>query len=225
MAPGVHSRRAPRLPASFAFDEPLPTTRSFRPRGFSPPRRLPPPAACGLVASHYRPWGSPGFRVRRSIACMAARVLPHRCPALQSFPRPHSRTCISTGRCPLAVLSCVPGANQGSSTSRRCSVRASVVVVCRCRPPTPVALLGFPVLEHHNRRPRSPPPTEADDRSPQPPFSEETSGPGCIPIRSRRPEGRRCADGSRAQGGGTPCIAPTEVVAPPLQGSSRPTQR
>jgi len=31
---------------------------SFRPRGFAPPRRLPPPARRGLVASRCRPWGS-----------------------------------------------------------------------------------------------------------------------------------------------------------------------
>jgi hypothetical protein len=34
----------------------------FRPRGFSPPRRFPPPEACGLVASRYRSWGSSRFR-------------------------------------------------------------------------------------------------------------------------------------------------------------------
>jgi len=31
---------------------------SFRPRGFSPPRRLSPRLVCGLVASRYRSWGS-----------------------------------------------------------------------------------------------------------------------------------------------------------------------
>ena len=36
-------------------------TPSFRPRGFAPPRRLPPLAGPGRVAARYRIWGSPGF--------------------------------------------------------------------------------------------------------------------------------------------------------------------
>jgi len=36
----------------------------FRPRGFSPPRRLPPPVVRGLVASRCRSWGSSRFRRR-----------------------------------------------------------------------------------------------------------------------------------------------------------------
>jgi hypothetical protein len=36
----------------------------FRPRGFSPPRRLSPRSGCGLVASRYRPWGCLRFASR-----------------------------------------------------------------------------------------------------------------------------------------------------------------
>jgi len=34
---------------------------TFRPRGLSPPRRVPPRGGCGLVASRSRSWGSPRF--------------------------------------------------------------------------------------------------------------------------------------------------------------------
>jgi len=58
--PSVHSRsrsedRLHRLPVA------TPEVQ-FRPRGFAPPRRLAPLGARGLVASRYRPWGSPRFR-------------------------------------------------------------------------------------------------------------------------------------------------------------------
>jgi len=55
--PCVHSRRLLRGP-SVSSDQPeIP----FRPRGFTPPRRLAPHGACGRVASHSRPWGPPRF--------------------------------------------------------------------------------------------------------------------------------------------------------------------
>jgi hypothetical protein len=58
---------------------------SFRPRGFSPPRRLPPASQCGLVASHCRSWGSP--RCFHPPAC-ASRLRRANQPArLGSFPR------------------------------------------------------------------------------------------------------------------------------------------
>lgn len=45
---------------------------SFRPRGFSPPRRLAPPEVRGLVASRCRPWGSSGFRLGAWLALPAS---------------------------------------------------------------------------------------------------------------------------------------------------------
>lgn len=48
---GVHSRHT----RECAFEDPMPPGPAFRPRGFSPPRRLAPPALCGLVASRCRP--------------------------------------------------------------------------------------------------------------------------------------------------------------------------
>jgi hypothetical protein len=86
------------LPAACGLPRPLPSARrchascSFRPRGFSPPRRLPPPAARGLVASHCRPWGSSGFRL--DARCAGARgaspPMPHPpepSPPVQPYPR------------------------------------------------------------------------------------------------------------------------------------------
>lgn len=73
MASGVHSRATfrPRFGAEGANPR-----RMFRPRGFTPPRRFPPPEVRGLVASRYRSWGSSCFRrrsprfieIRRSLA-------------------------------------------------------------------------------------------------------------------------------------------------------------
>jgi len=66
----VSLRRRP-LPSGL-FPGPISGFRSlhldllFRPRGFAPPRRLPPPPACGLVASRSRSWGSPRFLYRSS---------------------------------------------------------------------------------------------------------------------------------------------------------------
>jgi len=57
----VHSRSP--LRASFGLGGAT-SEVSVRPRGFSPPRRLPPRSACGLVASRCRPWGSPRFSLR-----------------------------------------------------------------------------------------------------------------------------------------------------------------
>jgi len=57
--------------------------RAFRPRGFSPPRRLAPPTTRRLVASCCRPWGSSGFCASPSADGPCA--LPLRCLTLQSF--------------------------------------------------------------------------------------------------------------------------------------------
>jgi hypothetical protein len=64
---------------------------SFRPRGFSPPRRLSPRWSCGLVASRCRSWGSPRYDLDAHT--------PRRTPSPAAVPCHH-------GRCPLAVLPC-----------------------------------------------------------------------------------------------------------------------
>jgi hypothetical protein len=55
----VHSRSdaVRRWPSGRWFHTPA----SFRPRGFSPPRRLAPLRGCGFVAPRFRPWGSSRF--------------------------------------------------------------------------------------------------------------------------------------------------------------------
>lgn len=144
-SPPVSTPGAMQVALRLAFGRSLPATRTFRPRGLSPPRRLSPPTARGLVASHCRSWGSSGFHLTPPSQWWTER-LPRRCRTLQSLPHPHSRTCISASRCPPAVSSCVLG-HQGSSASRPCSARASVASNSRCRSSTPAALLGFPVSE------------------------------------------------------------------------------
>ncbi len=55
------------LPAGCpAFGARQPASPVFRPRGFSPPRRLAPPRSRGLVASRCRSWGSSRFRPSRN---------------------------------------------------------------------------------------------------------------------------------------------------------------
>jgi hypothetical protein len=52
-------------PLSRPFGAVGPPRHSFRPRGFAPPRRLPPHTGSGRVASRYRTWGSLGFAADR----------------------------------------------------------------------------------------------------------------------------------------------------------------
>lgn len=51
----------------------------FRPRGFAPPRRLPPRRSRGLVASRCQPWGSSRF-LRRSPQTAEAAMVDRRVP-------------------------------------------------------------------------------------------------------------------------------------------------
>ena len=146
----------------FTFGKSLPATRSFRPRGLSPPRRLSPPTARGLVASHSRSWGSSGFNLvphhRNGAPHAVSPPMPY--PSELSPPaKPYLHFCRPLPSCRFELRS---WGHQGSSTSRLCSVRASVVAASRCRSTTPVALLGFPVSgaspsssHHADRRPRS----------------------------------------------------------------------
>jgi len=95
---GVHSRRPPTgcpaaLPPS-GWERDAPSL--FRPRGFTPPRRLAPPWRDACIATRFRPWGSSRFGpVHRP--CRLFRANPardgasSRCvPALRSFPSVHS---------------------------------------------------------------------------------------------------------------------------------------
>lgn len=56
----------------------------------------------GLVASHSRSWGSPGFSAPGPHACERLRASPPM-PALQSFPLPRSRGRVTATLCPPAV--------------------------------------------------------------------------------------------------------------------------
>lgn len=144
MTTGVHSRLSSqvalrRAPSAGRCQ----TTHAFRPRGFSPPRRFAPPAARGLVASHCRPWGSSGFRALPSADGPAASP-PMPCPS--ELVHLQSRIPVTKDRCPPAVPGLRP--QKGNlSTSRPCSVQASVAPPLRCRSAPPVALLGFPPPE------------------------------------------------------------------------------
>jgi hypothetical protein len=75
----------------------------FRPRGFSPPRRLPPPDGHRLVASCCRPWGSPGFGLVGSDVPVAPWGLLTDATPSRAFPSTGSRACVTADRCPLAV--------------------------------------------------------------------------------------------------------------------------
>jgi len=158
---GVHSRlpwltgdlARVRLHAPEPSASGYPALRTFRPRGLSPPRRFAPPAVRGLVASHYRPWGSPGFcappsadwRKRFPSDATPSRAYPPAQPLLR-----HRRPF------PSCRFGIAPSHREVPSTSRSCSARASVAPSHRCRWPVPVALLGFPFLEHHVRSPPLP---------------------------------------------------------------------
>jgi len=203
----------------------MPTTRSFRPRGLSPPRRVPPPAACGLVASHYRPWGSSGFRRRRS-SLMIHRGFPADALPFRAFPTttavPASLQAVALSPLRAAFLA----ATRARSTSRLFSVGVSVVMVRRCRHSMPVALLGFP----RSGASQSSSPLIAADRSRRPSPRHPLGGRRRSLLASTSaddnlPAGRcRVADVSRSQERGTSCTRRPESSRPPW-GSSRPTDR
>ena len=126
---GVHSRDLTSRPCERSGFGPLgmprPAAHAFRPRGFAPPRRLPPPSACGLVASRSRPWGSSGFR-QTSADLLDVLASPPMRIALQSFPHPQSRACRHRRPLPSCRCGVRPGSPGARSTSRPCSLRASV---------------------------------------------------------------------------------------------------
>jgi len=55
-------RQLPRRSEECRFACRVPLGRTFRPRGFSPPRRFTPHISSGCIATRYRPWGSLRFR-------------------------------------------------------------------------------------------------------------------------------------------------------------------
>jgi len=124
-------------------------SRMFRPRGFSPPRRLAPPQARGLVASRCRPWGSPGFSAPTRHACLASSP-PHRCtrPPERSLPRqPHARHRAPMPPCRsppfLGWVTRLRGLAPPGSPSRRCTVAG---------PSLPRGSPGVPLLPSHGHR-------------------------------------------------------------------------
>jgi len=136
--PGCASSRGPR-PASV---RPCHRSDMFRPRGFSPPRRIAPHPGSWACCIPQPTMGFAGFRdsARRELA--TRRGLPHRRHTLQSLPLPRQpcprhREPLPPCRSPTVV----------DATSRPCSAGESVVHGVRCRSPGPVALLGFPILE------------------------------------------------------------------------------
>lgn len=95
----------------------------------------------GLVASHCRSWGSPGFRPQGRACLHDHPRRPRRCHTLQSSPLTRPRCHPSPGALP-PRRSPHPS-RDGGSTSRPCSYGESVAPAHRCRCGTPVALLGF----------------------------------------------------------------------------------
>jgi hypothetical protein len=112
---------------------------TFRPRGFSPPRRLPPHRGCGFVAPRCRLWSSTRFPSRipghprvscKSFAFPAPRVIP-----FEEFPSsaavPHH-----CGRCPLAFAARFPCLNlldRSRAWHRPCSRSCRVGVLALSR--------------------------------------------------------------------------------------------
>jgi hypothetical protein len=70
----------------------VPRPPAFRPRGFSPPRRLAPLRPCGPVSSRCRSWGSPRFRRSRNRLPRSA-ILPY-----EAFPPPMATRNVAVAR-------------------------------------------------------------------------------------------------------------------------------
>ena len=137
-ASGVHSRNTlADVPSERACHGPF----VFRPRGFSPPRRLAPSKTCACIATRSRPWGSPRFDAR-SAGCPARLASPRDAfPALRSFP--------SAGSCSAPFSS-------SARTRARVQMRGGRTSPARCRTvhrsPCPLAL-SFPLPDPSPRSP------------------------------------------------------------------------
>jgi len=131
---------------------------SFRPRGFSPPRRVAPPEVRGLVASRCRPWGSSGFRLGAWLALPASPPML-RPPEL--FSAHKAGPASPQASFPLGVTTCVP-VWPGVAVFRallRVSVRDTPpplpAALVRCSPGLPVSGASCPPFVPIPRRPRS----------------------------------------------------------------------
>jgi hypothetical protein len=83
-----------------------------RPRGFSPPRRITPPDVRGLVASRYRPWGSPGFRPAVPRAVVDLGFLTDASPS-RAFPSRAAVPASPRAYAPAPLPGCEPGRPRG----------------------------------------------------------------------------------------------------------------
>lgn len=143
---------------------------------------------------------------RRTIAMARLTRYPRRCHTLQSLPHPQSRTCISTGRCPHVVPSCVPGATR--------ALRLQGLAPCeRPLPQPPVAgrprpLLSWASLSLERRFivPSCGTPTEVGNRAALLPSRRERERPwpGITGVRSRPKAKPREADARDDGGVGLP---------------------
>jgi hypothetical protein len=100
----------------------------FRPRGFPPPRRLPPHRGCGFVAPRCRLWGSARFLLPASVRARRLAGAPSHSPRRGSYPSkssPHQQPYRITAAVALVPLlpaplarTCPAGAERPSSGSR-----------------------------------------------------------------------------------------------------------
>jgi hypothetical protein len=147
-----------------AFGRTMPPSCMFRPRGFSPPRRFPPPEDAWACCIPLPILGFIGFP-RRARRASVRRGFPADATPSRAFP---TRTAVPASPRAVALMSfpgCVPGATGSCATSRPCSVRA-----VRCDgPPLPAgqgpllswaSRLGASRLSSHHGA-RRPKPTEA----------------------------------------------------------------
>jgi hypothetical protein len=177
-----------------AFGRTMPASCVFRPRGFSPPRRLPPPAARGLVASHCRPWGSSGFRRGHALLRATGASPPMPCPPEPSppvQPYPRHREPLPSCRCRLRsrchrVLLDFKALLRTSSALRWSAVAGR---------PRPVALLGFPSWSITSVVPSSPPQAGAGGGCAQGPSRGTMRDVHAFPTRG--PSDVRCAGEGR----------------------------
>jgi len=104
------ARPLPEAEASFGPTVP-PVGVSFRPRGFSPPRRLAPRRRCGSVAPRCRLWGSTRFVLGASIATRRWTWHPRHSPRRGSYPSkssPRQQPCRITATVALLPLPPAP---------------------------------------------------------------------------------------------------------------------
>jgi len=138
----------------------LPTSTVFRPRGFSPPRRITPPRPCRDVAPDCRPWGSPRFRPLRGVV-PATPFCPAELSSPDAAPQLDESSALGCGHTPspcchadLATPATLPPRRCASELDLRRIHTApdlgafrrarSRIVALRCRSATTDALLGLP---------------------------------------------------------------------------------